>query len=148
MTRSIRTVALVMAFAALAAACVKQQQVVSPAGSVGPALLVEQFLRASNARDLNAMARLFGTREGPVAGKWPQDEIEKRMFVIATELMHEDFSVVGEQMVPGRGSDATRLMVRVKKASGEYNVPFTLVRYKESNWLIEQIGIEVITSPR
>jgi hypothetical protein len=147
MIRSIRMFAPVLVCVALAAACVKQQ-VVTPSASVGPSLLVEQFLRASNAKDLDAMARLFGTKDGPVAGRWPRDEIEKRMFVIATELMHEDFSVVGEQMVPGRGTDATRLMVKLTKNSNNYNVPFTLVRYKDTNWLIEQIGIEVLTAPR
>lgn len=148
MIRSIRKFALVLVCLVAVTACVKQQVASSNGSNVGPALLVEQFMRASNAKDLDAMSRLFGTKDGPVAGKWPREEIEKRMFVIATELQHEDFSVIGEQMVPGRGSDATRLMVKLTKNTNNYNVPFTLVRYKESAWLIEQIGIEVLTAPR
>lgn len=137
---------VVLALALSATACVKQQ--VSPVSNVGSSLVVEQFMRAANAKDLDAMARLFGTRDGPVFGKWPKDEIEKRMFVISTELKHEDFSVTAEQIVPGRGADATKLTVKLRKDGKDYNVPFTLVRYKNESWLVEQIGIDVITAPR
>lgn len=137
---------VVFVLALNASACVKQQ--VNPASNVGSSLVVEQFMRAANAKDLDAMARLFGTKDGPVFGKWPKDEIEKRMFVISTELKHEDFSVTAEQIVPGRGADATKLTVKLRKDGKDYNVPFTLVRYKNESWLVEQIGIDVITAPR
>lgn len=105
-------------------------------------------MRASNANDLDGMARLFGTREGPVAKKWGRSELEKRMFAIATELQHNDFEVIGEEMVAGRTDTATKLNVRLTNNEGKYVVPFTLVRYKGDSWLIEQIGIEVLTAPK
>lgn len=141
-----KMVMVVLTLALSTTACVKQQ--VSPVSNVGSSLVVEQFMRAANAKDLNAMARLFGTKDGPVFGKWPKDEIEKRMFIISTELKHEDFSVTAEQIVPGRGADATKLTVKLRKDGKDYNVPFTLVRYKNESWLVEQIGIDVITAPR
>ncbi|MGQ0560941.1 MAG: hypothetical protein ACT443_03595 [Gemmatimonadota bacterium] len=146
MTPKFKSVAAALACALVVTACVKREVITT--GAIGPSLLVEQFMRAANTKDLDAMARLFGTIDGPVADRWPKAEVEKRMFLIATELQHEDFKVASEQMVPGRSDVATRLIVDLKKSGRTYNVPFTLVRYKDNSWLVEQIGIEVITAPR
>ena len=136
------------------AACVKQQVVNNSDGStlpgrsgVGPSLVIEQFMRAVNAKDLARMAQLFGTKDGPIAGRDQREQVEQRMFAIASVLGHEDFEIQGEQLVPGRTTEATRVMVKVTISGKSHAVPFTLVRYKENNWLVEQIGIDVITGP-
>ena len=67
---------------------------------------------------------------------------------IATVLHHDDYEIVREQLVPGRTSEATQLIVRVTAGKNANTVPFTLVRYKESGWLIEQIGLDAITNRR
>ena len=134
-------------------ACVKKEVVGGPAGmsntaGVGPSLVVEQFLRAANARDLMRMGQLFGTKEGAIASRDPRQQVEQRMFAIASILQHDDFEIQSEQLVPGRTSEATRLMVKLTIDKRPYSVPFTMVRYKSSDWLVEQVGIDVITAPR
>jgi hypothetical protein len=133
-------------------ACVKEQVVVPARASsgVGPALVVEQFMRALNSepKDLATMGRLFGTKEGPIADRDPKAQVEQRMFAIATVLHHDDYEVLREQQVPGRTGEATQLLVRVKSGERANTVPFTMVRYKDGAWLIEQIGIDVITNQR
>lgn len=133
-------------------ACVKEQVVV-PARSntgVGPALVIERFMRAVNTepKDLVTMGQLFGTKDGPIGERDPRAQVEQRMFAIATVLHHDDYEIVREQQVPGRTSEATQLLVRVTAGQKSHNVPFTMVRYKDSSWLIEQIGIDVITNQR
>ena len=44
---------------------------------VAPQLSVERFLQAANARDFEAMERLFGTHDGPISGD--RLELEVRM---------------------------------------------------------------------
>ena len=134
--------------------CVKEEVVsgsrsASNASNLGPSLVVEQFMRAVNSepKDLATMGRLFGTKEGPIGGRDPRAQVEQRMFAIATILHHDDYEILREQLVPGRTAEATQLLVRVKAGNKSSNVPFTLVRYKEG-WLIEQIGIDVITNER
>ena len=154
---------ITMALAALAlAGCVKQEVVGGggTATSLGSSLVIEQFMRATNlvmqqsstdpsarAQHLATMGRLFGTKAGSATEKWPNNEMELRMYAIARELTHEDFEITGEQMVPGRDGEATRVMVKVTKNGRDYTVPFTLVRYKDS-WLIEIVDLEVITNAR
>jgi hypothetical protein len=141
--------AIVLVLTALSlSACVKKQELVSTGTGVAPSLVVEQFLKASNSKDIETMGKLFGTKEGPYWSRFPHKEVEQRMFAIATELRHSDYKVDSEQMVPGRTNEATRLMVRLTKDDRQYMVPFTMVRYKSQSWLVEQIGIEVLTKPR
>ena len=131
------------------AGCVKEQVVSGGGSGLAPSLIVEQFMRAVNAKNWQAMARVFGTRNGPeITAKSSRDEValaEKRMSLIGEILRHEDFEVTSEQSVPGRTDYATRLVVKVRKNGRDYNVPFILVRHGESSWLIEEIGIDVIT---
>jgi hypothetical protein len=133
-------------------ACVKEQVVVPTRTDtgIGPALVIERFMRAVNSepKDLLTMGSLFGTRDGPISERDPRAQVEQRMFAIATVLHHDDYEIVREQQVPGRTQEATQLLVRIKAGAKEHTVPFTMVRYKDGAWLIEQIGIDVITNTR
>ena len=149
-------VLLLMPAVLLAAACVQRQVVTTTtssgagtASALGPALVIEQFMRAVNMepKDLATMGRLFGTREGPISSRDPKAEVEQRMFAIAAVLHHDDYQIVREVLVPGRTQEATQLIVNVEAAGKTHAVPFTMVRYKDG-WLIEQIGIDVITNAR
>lgn len=147
----LRRTALALIALVAAAACSSSQAPApsGPAASVAPALVVEQFLRAANANDLDTMARLFGTMDGPVSQRDTQKEIDDRMFALASILRHQDYSIEGEQIVPGRRDVATQLLVRMVLPDRRSTVvPFTLVYSKGRTWLIEQIAVERITNLR
>lgn len=131
-------------------ACVKEEVIprTGATSGVGPTLVIEQFMRALNTepKDLGAMGRLFGTKDGPIGERDPRPQVEQRMFAIATVLHHDDYEIVREQQVPGRSDEATQLFVRISAGKNSNTVPFTLVRYKDRGWLIEQIGLDAITN--
>lgn len=137
------------------------------AASVAPILSVERFLQATNARDLESMARIFGTEDGPVAetggtigcgfkklGSWiglgrrcaTWAEVELRMDAIAQILQHGDYTIASERSVPGRAHPTSRIGVNLV-VSGEtiLDVPFVVVRTGGGRWLIEEIGLTRIT---
>jgi hypothetical protein len=118
------------------------------APSVATSLVIEQFLRAVNEKDLDTMARLFGTIDGPITLRDPKKDVDNRMFAIATVLRHEDYTIEGMQIVPGRRDEATRVNVNMTVKGQAVRVPYTLVWSRPGNWLIEQIGIEAVTSMR
>jgi hypothetical protein len=129
---------------------------VEPASPVAPQdatvatqLVIDQFLRASNSNDLDTMARLFGTVDGSIR-KWEKkDDVDKRMFAIASVLRHDSYTVKRQEIVPGRREQATRVIVSMRFPSQKtIDVPFTLVWTRDSVWLIEQIGITEITNRR
>ena len=143
-----RKLLITAALALFASACTTTTVVPGPAQSVAPTLVIEQFLRAVNAGDLDAMARLFGTREGPITERDTQEQIDNRMFAIASVLRHNDYRIEGEQIVPGRRQEATQFLVRMVFTENQVVVPFTMVLTGDRDWLIEQIAIERVTQAR
>lgn len=131
----------------LVGGCVTKTMGGSPSAepAVGPPMVIEAFLRAANQQDLDTMASLFGTEAGPVSKIWEPKQVDQRMLIFASLLRHTDYTVGGEQIVPGRRNSAAQYSVRLVAEQGTYQVPFTLVRSRDSHWLIEEIGIERIT---
>jgi glutaredoxin 2 len=113
--------------------------------AVAGALVIEQFLRAVNASDLDTMARLFGTKEGPIVRLYDSKQVEDRMFVIARVLRHEDYTILRQEVVPGRREEATRVLVRMTIEGRQIELPYTLVWSNDRTWYIEQIPLEQVT---
>lgn len=141
-----RSAALLLGVLVLASACARTA-VQAPEPAFAAAMTVERFLRAANQNDLDTMAQLFGTRDGPVARTWSRREQDERMFLLASLLRHSDYTITGEQIVPGRREEATQLNVRMVVSQGPVQVPFTLVRSR-NQWLVENVDIESITRGR
>ena len=134
-----------------------QKVVIQPAtstSSVAPGLVVERFLRSANTAAANdtagiiEMGRLMGTRKGPVIDQWPRDEVQQRMFLTAAILKHDDYKVLGEQLVPGRMNEARQINVELTMGPRKVTVPFTMVRAQRDSWLVEEIALANITSKR
>jgi hypothetical protein len=116
--------------------------------TIATSLVIEQFLRAANAKDIDTMARLFGTRDGSIVQRDKQKDVETRMLALAAILRHDDYAIEETDIVPGRRGEATQVMVRMTIGKREVRVPYTLVRGPGKNWLVEQIDIEQITNTR
>ena len=171
-SRTPRLAATVMV--AAAAALVSVGCATGGAGAVAasqPQLSVERFLQAANARDLEAMGRIFGTEEGAVlettgstatcalrrVGAWvraserclTREDVELRMDAIAHILRHDRFLITSESMVAGRRHPTTRVTVELERGSRSFaDVPFVAVRDPRGNWMIEEVGLERITAAR
>ncbi len=139
--------------------------------ATAPMLSVERFLHAANGQDLEAMARIFGTRSGPMQeeqgnpvscgfrrlGSWiglsarcmRREQIELRMNAIAMILRHDDFEILSESRVPGRRHPTIRIGVTLVQGERRYpDVPFLVVESSQGRWLVEEIGLERITTGR
>jgi hypothetical protein len=130
-------------------------------------LSVERFLQASNARDYESMARLFGSSDGPVGdtgnafgcafkrmGSWvglgdrcrSWEEVELWMATLSEVLRHQDYKIASERLEPGRRHVTNRIGVDLTRESGVVrDVPFLVVRTGAGSWLVEEIAIEKIT---
>lgn len=140
---------------AVCAACVSRVEPLpgapAPAGgtptdpAVAGALVIEQFLRAVNAQDLEGMARSFGTKQGPIIRLYDRKQVDDRMFVMARVLRHEDYAILRQEIVPGRRDEATQVIVRMTIGGRQHELPFTLVWSNDRTWYIEQIPLERVT---
>jgi hypothetical protein len=147
-----RSAGLTLGVLVILSACAAAPPAATPtaidsAPALAPAMTIERFLRAVNQNDLDTMASLFGTRDGPVTRTWSRQEVDDRMFLMASLLRHTDYAIAGERIVPGRRDEATQMDVQLAVTAGQVVVPFTLVLTRNRQWLIEQVGIERITHP-
>jgi hypothetical protein len=125
------------------AGCVRKPVRSQPnVSTVAPTLVVERFLRAVNGNDIQTMAHLFGTRDGSIVGREKADEVQQRMFILASLLHHDNYRIEGNQIVPGHLNDAIQLNVRMWMGERQVVLPFMLVRTKKSAWLVEKIGVD------
>lgn len=145
-------------------------RVVSPASAVGAQMSVERFLQAANQRDVRAMGRIFGTKDGPVMdtggtfgcafkkiGSWfggsscvRKEDVEIRMEAIASILEHTDYTIVNQQRVAGRTYPATRILVDLTTIQGVVVelLPFIVVQRDGGQWLVEQVDLQRVMAAR
>jgi hypothetical protein len=116
--------------------------------TLAASLVIENFLRAVSSNDLETMGNLFGTTSGPISKRDEKNNVERRMYALATILKHQDYRIEGTEIVPGRSQVATQVNVWMVVNGRSVLVPWTLVRANGDNWMVEQIGIEAITSLR
>ena len=110
-----------------------------------PTSAVTQFLAAVKAHDLSAMGMLWGTAKGPAARSMPRDDLEKRLTVIQSYLVHESYAV---EPGAGPGEEGNERVVRVQLTRKGCTpvVPFTVVRWG-SGWLVKAIDLEAAGNP-
>lgn len=113
--------------------------------SPGPALVVERFLTAANANDLETMTQLFGSRSKNIVQLEGRSKAERRMHALATLLRHDDFRILGQQAVPGRLRQATQLQIELRRGDRSVVVPHVVVRKDSGGWIIERIDVEQLT---
>ncbi|MEQ9569784.1 MAG: hypothetical protein RLN75_06300 [Longimicrobiales bacterium] len=137
---------LLVAVCAGTTACTTQT-VQSGSGAVAgtsPLQSVERFLAAVNARDLDDMMAVFGTREGPIRGDRAENEIW--MDAIASILEHRRYEIVSERQVPGREFPTTRVGVTLTIGGEVYpDVTFITIRTDEGRWMVQEVDLERIT---
>ncbi len=146
----VRTLAVVGTLIA-AGGCSTQQVSSSPSSGaqgvpgLAPVLTVERFLQAANTRDLETMATLFGTYDGPIEGR--REDIELRMAAIAEILQHDDYEIGAETREPGRTHPTQRVNVTMEQGRQTFeDVPFLVVQSNNGSWLIEEIALDQVTS--
>jgi hypothetical protein len=137
----------VLALTVLLAACSTQTVQRSSGGMVpgtSPLQSVERFLSAVSARNLDGMAAVFGTADGPFEGE--RTDVEIHMDLLATILEHQSYELVSERQVPGRENPTTRVGVTLT-IDGEVHpdVAFVTVRTDEGRWMVQEIDLEAIT---
>lgn len=147
--RALPGLCLVAGLIISAAGCANKQSsavvVRSAQDGVAPALVVERFLNALNANDLETMGRLFGTQDGSIIKRDGRALVEQRMFALATLLRHDHYAIEGESIVPGRMGEAVRLRVRLDIGNRSHSVPVVVVKTKDGSWLVEEIDVEKVT---
>ena len=139
---------IVAALAFLVVACGggSESQSPTPMGGPAPQLVVERFLQAANTNDLVTMTQLFGTPDKGIVELDGESMAQRRMYVLASLLRHDDFVIQAQRVVPGRMEGATEVLVLLTQGDRQVIVPHLVVKRSGGGWVIERIDVERLTS--
>lgn len=129
----------------LLAACSTGIQTVANNGQLTGAataqLAVEQFLKAANEKDIQAMSIVFGTKNGPARETMDRTELEKREIILACYFAHDSARVLGED----RGSDGHReVRVELKKGNLTRQSTFYAIQGPGGRWYVDNMDIAAV----
>ena len=130
----------------MAAGCGGRQRLAAGPAAVDPQAAVRAFLNAVKANSLQGMAELWGTDKGPASNTMDHQEMDKRLSVIRTFLVHDKFEFQVRNTIDAMGAEQRVLDVRLSRNGCQPVVPFTVVRYK-SRWLVKDIDLSAAGNP-
>lgn len=110
----------------------------------GPASAVDQFMRAVADSNLNRMAELWGTSGGSALQTGRPADYPRRIQIMHAYLRGSSTKILAE---PERTSTRAVLMVEVSRDDCRRQVPWTLVRTGNGQWLVEAIELGLLGSP-
>ena len=106
---------------------------------------VAGFLDAANTQDYDRMGRLFGTKDGPAETEFGIAEIEQRMIVISSLIVHERYTM-RQQNLAGLGENRVRYVVTLTGTrKGTALVPVVTTPDAEGRWFVEWLELQSLT---
>lgn len=129
----------------LLAACSSATRTASNSGELTGAptaqMAVEQFLRAVNAKDLQAMSTVFGTSKGPARATMDRSELEKREIILACYFNNDSSRILGESAGVQGHRD---IRVELKKGNLTRQTTFYTIRGPGDRWYVDNMDIAAV----
>jgi hypothetical protein len=137
---SFRTIAALL----LLAACATGTQTASngtPTGAATPQLAVQEFLKAVNAKDIQAMSSVFGTDKGPARETMNRTELEKRLVILACYFNHDTNRILGES---GGTGGHREVRVELNKGNMTRQTTFYAIQGPGRRWYVDNMDIAAV----
>ncbi len=110
-------------------------------GGATAQLAVDQFLKAVNAKDLQAMSTVFGTKNGPARETMDRTELEKREIILACYFTHDSARIVNETS----GTQGHRnVRVELKKGNFVRQTTFYAIQGPGDRWYVDNMDIAAV----
>lgn len=110
-------------------------------GAGASQLAVEQFLKAVNDKDLQAMSMVFGTKDGPARETMDRTELEKREVILACYFNHDSARILGEQ---GGAQGHREVRVELKKGNLTRQTTFYTIKGPGGRWYVDNMDIAAV----
>jgi hypothetical protein len=110
-------------------------------GASGPQVATEQFLRAANAGDLQAMSAQWGTKDGPARESMERTQLEKRLTILACYFKHDSARIVADAPATGGHHD---VRIELHKGNLVRQTTFYTVKGPGDRWYVENMDIAAV----
>ncbi len=119
------------------------------AGQVHPATTasaaVQTFMRAVSDSNLATMAALWGTAKGSAARTKQPPDYERRVAVMQSYLVHDDWRILGDS--PDGSAARHAVQVQLRRQACTWTVPFSVIQLGDGSWLVNQIDLTAAGNP-
>lgn len=116
---------------------------VQPATSGNEA--VRSFMQAVADSNVEKMASLWGTANGPASKTNQPSDWQRRIAIMQAYLRHQSFRITSDQ--PEAAENRRALQVEIKRDTCTWTVPFVAVRVPNGSWLVTQIDLAAAGNP-
>jgi hypothetical protein len=110
-------------------------------GAASARSAVEQFLTAVHSQDIQAMATIFGTKNGPARDNMSRDDLEKRLVILQCYFDHDKFRILGES--PGESGHRV-VEVELTKQSIARTPAFYAISGPGGRWYVDNMEIAAV----
>jgi hypothetical protein len=114
-----------------------------PAGSAAGA--VRGFMQAVADSNVDKMASLWGTANGPASKTRQPPDWQRRIAIIQAYLRNDSFRITSD--VPDPDENRRAQLVELKRQTCTWSVPFVSVKARDGTWLITQIDLAAAGNP-
>jgi hypothetical protein len=109
------------------------------------AAAVESFLQAVADSNLDRMAALWGTAQGPAATTHMPTDYERRIVVMQHYLRHETARIVSD--TPETTENRHDIQVELRRQLCTWVVPFVAIRSTSGSWIVNQVDLTAAGNP-
>jgi hypothetical protein len=115
---------------------------VQPATSAAAA--VRGFMQAVADSNVDKMASLWGTANGPASQTRQPPDYERRVAIMQAYLRNDSFRLTSDvEETPTRRA----LQVEIRRKTCTWSVPFVSVKANNGSWLVNQVDIAAAGNP-
>jgi hypothetical protein len=114
-----------------------------PATSAAEA--VQGFMRAVADSNIDKMASLWGTANGPASKTKQPPDWERRVVIMQAYLRNDSFRVTSD--VPDPDENRRAQQVEIKRQTCTWHVPFVSIKTRNGSWLVTQVDLTAAGNP-
>ena len=118
-------------------------QQAQPASSAAEA--VQGFMRAVADSNIQKMAVLWGTANGPASKTRQPPDWERRIVIMQAYLSNDFFRVISD--VPDPDENRRAQQVEIKRKTCTWSVPFVSIKTRDGSWLVTQVDLTAAGNP-
>lgn len=118
-------------------------QAVKPATSANEA--VRSFMQAVADSNVEKMASLWGTANGPASKTKQPPDWQRRVAVMQAYLRNQSFRITSDE--PETDQNRRALQVEIKRDTCTWSVPFVAVKSRDGAWLVTQVDLAAAGNP-
>ena len=107
----------------------------SGSGAIGPREAVQRFMETAKAQDIQAMADIWGTKDGPARSTMSKEQLEPRLLYMMRCLRLESYSILSERQT----MDGARVFtVEIRRGNLTPRADFTTTLGPQNRWYLKE----------